>query len=423
MDILKMLMIYMSATLALSVQAAPTPEVTPVPTAVVTPAPTVAETPEIEVITPEPTEAPTVTPAPTVSVTPQPVPTITPNVKKYRNLAQGSKGAEVRKLQERLIELGYLPEGSADGAYGRKTANAVRKFQYYNGLTQDGVAGRATQTNLFENPDVMPCPTETPAVTATPEPTQTPEPEETEVPEEDEPEKTEETEPTEPEDTPEPEKKAEKETITPPAERKTPEATAEPDKKADLPTKTLEPTAEPEKKAAGPTETPEAEAAVPAATPETEAVYIDLDAEGYEDVTASVALNERGEPLSWTALADGITVKKTPRLRRKDDRIFISLDDLADCLTDWTMTKDENGTLVLEAEGRTIAIFNEETGPSATVDGTEMEMTGDDFDFINEGCFIDSEFLAKLFGGEALWVPEEKTLMLTLPRKTGETED
>ena len=416
MDILKMLMIYMSATLALSVQAAPTPEITPVPTAVVTPAPVITETPEIEEMTPEPTEAPTVTPAPTASVTPQPVPTITPNVKKYRNLAQGSKGAEVRKLQERLIELGYLPEGSADGAYGRKTANAVRKFQYYNGLTQDGVAGRATQTNLFENPDVMPCPTETPAATETPEPTGTPEPEETEEPEEEgEPE--EETEAPEEAETPEPAKKVEKETVTPPAERKAPEPTAEPEKKA------AEPSETPEAKAEEPTAVPAAKAEEPAATPETEAVYIDLDAEGYEDITASVALNERGEPLSWTALADGITVKKTPRLRKKDDRIFISLDDMADCLADWTMTRDENGTLVLEAEGRTIAVFNEETGPSATVDGAEVEMTGDDFDFINEGCFIDSEFLAKLFGGEALWVPEEKTLMLTLPRKAGEAGD
>ena len=40
MDIVKMLMIYMSATLALSVQAAPTPEITPAPTQVPTPVPT-----------------------------------------------------------------------------------------------------------------------------------------------------------------------------------------------------------------------------------------------------------------------------------------------------------------------------------------------------------------------------------------------
>ena len=119
MDILKILLVYLSATMALSVQAAPAPVVTPAPTAVVTPAPVETEVPEAGTETPAPPEEESATPAPTVSVTPAPVPTITPN-KAYRNLAQGSRGAEVRKLQERLIELGYLPEGSADGAYGAK---------------------------------------------------------------------------------------------------------------------------------------------------------------------------------------------------------------------------------------------------------------------------------------------------------------
>ena len=157
MDILKTLLIYMSATLAAAVQVTSAPEVTPVPT----PAPTIAAI--VETVTEVPSAAPvttaaeeaTVTPEPTVSVTPAPVPSITPN-KGYRNLAQGAKGTEVRKLQERLIELGYLPEGAADGAYGNQTRNAVRRFQYYNGLTQDGVAGDTTHTYLFENPDAAP---------------------------------------------------------------------------------------------------------------------------------------------------------------------------------------------------------------------------------------------------------------------------
>jgi len=53
-----------------------------------------------------------------------------------------------------LIELGYLT-GEADGAYGGKTRKAVLLFQYYNGLQQDGIAGRKTQTVLFEDPDVV----------------------------------------------------------------------------------------------------------------------------------------------------------------------------------------------------------------------------------------------------------------------------
>ena len=155
MDFLRTLLLYMSATMVLAVQSTSAPEPTPVPTP--SPTPVAAE----ETLTPPPLVVFTPAPEPTVSVTPVPVPTITPN-RAYKNLQQGDKGPEVRQLQEKLIELGYLPEGSADGAYGGQTRNAVRKFQYYNSLTQDGIAGRASQTNLFANPDVMPLPADTP---------------------------------------------------------------------------------------------------------------------------------------------------------------------------------------------------------------------------------------------------------------------
>ncbi len=435
MDILKILLVYLSATMALSVQAAPAPVVTPAPTAVVTPAPAETEVPEAGTETPAPPEKESATPAPTVSVTPAPVPTITPN-KAYRNLAQGSRGAEVRKLQERLIELGYLPEGSADGAYGAKTRNAVRKFQYYNGLTQDGVAGRATQTNLFENPDVAPYPAKesgsdstkapaaTPTVKPTEAPTATPAVKPTEAPT-----ATPTAKPTEAPTATPTVKPTEAPTATPTAKPtevpaktsavktgKTPAATS-----VTKPTET--PTAKPTETPAAtpvtkPTETPAAaptEAA--SATPQTEAVYVDLDLEGYEEIVGSVAVNEADGPLSWTALEDGVTVRKTPRLRLRDDEVWISLEDLADALEDWVLTRDENGTLVLEAEGHTIALVSEESGPVATVNGSEMAMTGNDFDFVEEGCFIRSGFLASLFGGEAVWVPDENTLMLRLPAK------
>ena len=164
MDFLKTLLAYMAATFVVAVESTSTPGPAPSPT----PAPTVGETAIVETVAPTAEPVATATPEPTVSVTPVPVPTITPNTKGYHNLLQGDRGEDVKKLQERLIELGYLPEGSADGAFGGQTRNAVRQFQYYNGLTVDGIAGRSTQTNLFENPDAAPRPTEQPTVTAAP---------------------------------------------------------------------------------------------------------------------------------------------------------------------------------------------------------------------------------------------------------------
>ncbi|MBQ9658940.1 MAG: spore cortex-lytic enzyme [Clostridia bacterium] len=55
----------------------------------------------------------------------------------------GSRGDEVRKIQEKLKRWGYY-NGSVDGIYGSKTVEAVKSFQRKNGLTVDGIAGSQT---------------------------------------------------------------------------------------------------------------------------------------------------------------------------------------------------------------------------------------------------------------------------------------
>lgn len=59
----------------------------------------------------------------------------------------GSRGTEVRKIQERLKNWGYY-SGSVDGIFGSKTKEAVIKFQRKHGLTPDGVAGPKTLEKL-----------------------------------------------------------------------------------------------------------------------------------------------------------------------------------------------------------------------------------------------------------------------------------
>ena len=411
MDFLRTLLIYMSATMVMAVQSTTAPVATPVPTPSAVPV-TVAATE-----TPEPLVIQTETPEPTVSVTPVPVPTITPN-RAYHNLKQGDRGAEVRRLQERLIELGYLPEGAADGAYGGQTRNAVRKFQYYNSLTQDGIAGRATQTNLFENPDVMPLPTETP------------EPEEPEEPEEETPETSDvpeetagleeipvnasaETVPTE-EPTEEP-------TVTPtatPTAEPTEEPTATPTEEPTA-TPTAEPTEEPTTTpTAEPTATPAVEPSTePADAPEMlEEIVEDIELDDFMEVSGSVVLNDSGSAMEWTETEDGVPVIRLPRLQQKENQIRISLDDLVKCVPEWVLTDDVN-TIVLEAAGYTLGLYNEEAGMVATVDGLEVEIPSDGFSFVQKGHFIDAAFLAKALGGEAVWDEEERTLMLRIPGK------
>lgn len=59
----------------------------------------------------------------------------------------GSRGDTVRTIQTKLKRWGYY-NGSADGVYGKKTADAVRRFQQKNGLTVDGVCGEKTLAAL-----------------------------------------------------------------------------------------------------------------------------------------------------------------------------------------------------------------------------------------------------------------------------------
>lgn len=71
----------------------------------------------------------------------------------YKTLEFGSRGSEVRKLQEALLALGYDPNGT-DGKFGRGTENAVKQYQAANGLEPDGKAGHLTLTKLYHGTSV-----------------------------------------------------------------------------------------------------------------------------------------------------------------------------------------------------------------------------------------------------------------------------
>ncbi|MBQ9253110.1 MAG: peptidoglycan-binding protein [Clostridia bacterium] len=85
-----------------------------------------------------------------VTPTPTPVPTLSPeeSAAEYLVLEKGIEGAEVKALQEALIELGYL-KGSADGKFGAATENAVLLFQQANDYPTTGVMDANAQAFLY----------------------------------------------------------------------------------------------------------------------------------------------------------------------------------------------------------------------------------------------------------------------------------
>ena len=62
-------------------------------------------------------------------------------------LRQGSRGATVRQIQQKLKNWGYYG-GSVDGIFGAQTRKAVVYFQGKNGLTADGIVGAKTLAAL-----------------------------------------------------------------------------------------------------------------------------------------------------------------------------------------------------------------------------------------------------------------------------------
>lgn len=78
----------------------------------------------------------------------------------------GSRGDEVKKIQQKLKELKYY-KGSVDGVFGKETETALKNFQGRNSLRADGAAGRATLSKLYSAQAKK-------AATATPRPTATP---------------------------------------------------------------------------------------------------------------------------------------------------------------------------------------------------------------------------------------------------------
>lgn len=58
-------------------------------------------------------------------------------------MRQGATGEAVRKMQARLKELGFDPQG-ADGQFGPNTNGAVKAFQAARGLEADGIVGPKT---------------------------------------------------------------------------------------------------------------------------------------------------------------------------------------------------------------------------------------------------------------------------------------
>ena len=71
----------------------------------------------------------------------------------FPTLRRGDQGEYVTLMQTRLVKLGYgemLGKFGADGKFGAKTEEAVKKFQQDNGLKVDGICGSDTWDALMD---------------------------------------------------------------------------------------------------------------------------------------------------------------------------------------------------------------------------------------------------------------------------------
>ena len=103
-----------------------------------------------------PTAVLPLTPTPPVQVTPPPVPVYTatpspkpaPTVTEDKTIRKWDRGSRVRKMQQRLRDLGY-PVGKVDGVYGEDTATAVCLFQNSIGFKEHSYLTEKGQRRLY----------------------------------------------------------------------------------------------------------------------------------------------------------------------------------------------------------------------------------------------------------------------------------
>ncbi|NLE70173.1 MAG: hypothetical protein GX611_08290 [Clostridiales bacterium] len=152
MDLVKTLLVYMTVLVTSSTMLSPA--LTPMPA-------------DYATHTPPPVTASPYIPPATAALTPAPTATATPAM---TTVYVGDRGENVRKLQTRLKELGYLTD-KVDGIFGKNTLRAVERFQEYNNLKVDGIAGSQTLNKLYNDRNVVWAPvdvTRPPVTTAPP---------------------------------------------------------------------------------------------------------------------------------------------------------------------------------------------------------------------------------------------------------------
>lgn len=380
MDFLKTLLLYMSLTVAGAVQEGPLPADVPTPT----PPPveiveTIEETPSLAVDVIIATAAP----QPTAVV--HDGPTITPDTS-YTNVKQGDRGDKVLKLQRRLIELGYLPEGADDGAFGGQTRRAVIAFQTANGLTSDGVAGDATQTHLYQNPDVI--------TAFTPEPTQEPTPTPTQVPVT---------------AVPVTEVPATEIPVTEAPVTEVPATQAPAEEPAATEVSTAVPTED--VTIAPPVQVVPVLTAAPTSE-ETEAV-LGLD----RQTDAIIVFSHSGYELSARRLTDGLYEEFAPHVwLNEQGSAVVSLQEMMECVEGWQMTV-QGDILTLTAEDYVIAFDLAQTPVACTVDGHALELPVGALQLHEGNLYASEPFLQTVFHAATFWDDDEGALIIAIPDK------
>ena len=100
------------------------------------------------------TPAPTAAPTPTVTVKPTAKPTATPRSSGQDSdipdgaISKGARGSTVRKIQQRLADLGY-PVGKVDGSYGDNTQLAINLFCDAIGVREHNYITKKVRNRLF----------------------------------------------------------------------------------------------------------------------------------------------------------------------------------------------------------------------------------------------------------------------------------
>lgn len=133
----------------------------------------------------------------------------------------------------------------------------------------------------------------------------------------------------------------------------------------------------------------------------------------------NIILGNSGSSLTFSVMTDGVGYTRRPGLWvDADGQAIMSLTELVQCIDDWTLTENEDGTQTFAACGYTITLQNIEGDLVAMLDGASLPLGVSDLQLRDGDIYISQDFLSTAIQATVIFDLDERSLILFVTNKS-----